>query len=152
MVAISAGVLLYRFRDKAIEVLLIHPGGPFWRNRDAGAWMIPKGAIEAGETAEGAALREFAEEVGTVLDAKPFKLCTVRQAGGKIVEAFALEGDLDAAAATSIDFELEWPPKSGRMQRFPETDAARWMGLDEARRLILPSQRPILDALDQRLR
>jgi predicted NUDIX family NTP pyrophosphohydrolase len=152
MVAISAGVLLYRFRDDALEVLLIHPGGPYWRNRDAGAWMIPKGAIEAGETAEGAALREFAEEVGTKLDRKPFKLCTVRQAGGKIVEAFALEGDLDAAAATSIDFELEWPPKSGRMKRFPETDAARWMGLDEARRLILPSQRPILDALDQRLR
>lgn len=151
MVAMSAGVLLYRRRDSAIEVLLIHPGGPFWRGKDKGAWMIPKGAIEEGETAEQAALREFSEEVGTLLTGPPFKLCTVRQAGGKIVEVFALEGDLEAAKATSNDFELEWPPRSGRIRTFPEVDDTRWMGMDEARAQILPSQRPILDALDAKL-
>lgn len=151
MVAISAGVLLYRRGASGLQVLLIHPGGPFWRGKDSGAWMMPKGAIEPGETAEDASVREFAEEVGTLLTEKPFKLCTVRQAGGKIVEAFALEGDLDAAAATSNNFELEWPPRSGRLQTFPEVDDARWMDMVEARRLILPSQRPILDALDAKL-
>jgi predicted NUDIX family NTP pyrophosphohydrolase len=151
MVAISAGVLLYRRRATGVEVLLVHPGGPFWRGKDAGAWMIPKGAIEPGETAQAAALREFAEEVGTTLQEVPFKLCTVRQAGGKIVEAFALEGDLDADAATSNEFELEWPPRSGKMRRFPEIDGARWMTLAEARAQMLPSQRPIIDALEAKL-
>ena len=151
MVAMSAGVLLYRRRETGVEVLLIHPGGPFWRGKDKGAWMIPKGAIEPGETAEQAAMREFSEEVGTRLTGTPFKLCTVRQAGGKIVEAFAMEGDLEAAAATSNDFELEWPPRSGRMRTFPEVDDVRWMGMAEARAQILPSQRPILDALEAKL-
>lgn len=147
----SAGILLYRQRDGGIEVLLIRPGGPYWRNRDQGAWMIPKGMIEAGEAPAEAALREFEEETGTRLTAVPFPLATVRQAGGKMVQAFALEGDLDPDAITSIEFELEWPPRSGRRQRFPEAEQARWMTLAEARELMLASQLPLLDALEAKL-
>ena len=137
--------------NSEIEVLLIKPGGPFWRNKDAGAWMIPKGAVERGETAAEAALREFEEETGTRLTGGPFPLAKVRQSGGKSVEAFALEGDLDAASFKSIDFEMEWPPRSGRLQRFPEAEEARWMSLAEARKLMLPSQLPLLDALEAKL-
>src|SRR5947209_9316528 len=110
----SAGVLLFRQRDRATEVLLIKPGGPFRRSKDAGAWMIPKGKVEAGEGPEEAALREFAEETGTRLTTVPFPLATVRQAGGKIVQAFAAEGDLNPANLCSNTFEMEWPPRSGR--------------------------------------
>jgi predicted NUDIX family NTP pyrophosphohydrolase len=148
----SAGVLLFRRRDSRIEVLLIKPGGPFWRGKDAGAWMIPKGMVERGEAPAEAALREFEEETGTRLTAVPFPLATVRQAGGKLVEAFALEGDLDAANIRSIEFELEWPPKSGKRQRFPEAAEARWMTTEEARALMLPSQLPLLDALEAKLK
>lgn len=147
----SAGVLLFRQRDGGPEVLLIKPGGPFWRNKDAGAWMIPKGMVERGEAAAEAALREFEEETGTKLSAVPFPLASVRQAGGKIVQAFAVEGDLDPTAIRSIDFEIEWPPRSGRRERFPEAAEARWMGLAEARALMLPSQLPLLDALEKKL-
>ena len=147
----SAGVLLFRQREGLTEVLLIKPGGPFWRNRHAGAWMIPKGMVEPGEAAAEAALREFEEETGTRLASVPFPLTTVRQAGGKLVEAFALEGDLDPAAIRSIEFEVEWPPRSGRTQRYPEVDEARWMPFDEARALMLPSQLPLLDALEAKL-
>ena len=147
---VSAGILLYR-RTPVLEVLLVKPGGPFWRNRDQGAWMIPKGHLESGETALEAAIREFAEETGTTLVAEPRPLCRVRQAGGKIVEAFAAEGDLDPAGLNSIEFELEWPPKSGSRQRFPEVEAARWMRLAEARRMMLTSQLPILTALERQL-
>jgi predicted NUDIX family NTP pyrophosphohydrolase len=148
----SAGILLFRQRDGATEVLLIKPGGPFWRNKDAGAWMIPKGLVEPGEAPAEAALREFAEETGTHLASVPFSLAKVRQAGGKIVEAFAVEGDLDVASLTSIDFALEWPPKSGRIERFPEAEAARWMTVGEARIMMLPSQLPLLDALEEKLK
>jgi predicted NUDIX family NTP pyrophosphohydrolase len=148
---LSAGVLLFRERDGATEVLLIKPGGPFWRNKDAGAWMIPKGAVEAGEKPAEAALREFEEETGTRLTSVPFPLKKIRQAGGKHVEAFALEGDLDPAAVTSNEFEIEWPPRSGRLERFPEVVEARWMGLNEARAMMLPSQLPLLDALEEKL-
>ena len=148
----SAGVLLFRHRDGGAEVLLIKPGGPFWRGRDAGAWMIPKGTIEPGEAPAEAALREFAEETGTQLSSVPFPLATIRQSGGKIVEAFAVEGDLDAAAVRSNEFEAEWPPRSGRRQRFPEVAEARWMSFAEARALMLPSQLPLLDALEERLK
>lgn len=147
----SAGILLYRQRDGGIEVLLIRPGGPYWRNRDQGAWMIPKGMIEPGEAPAEAALREFEEETGTRLTAVPLPLATVRQAGGKMVQAFALEGDLDPDAITSIEFELEWPPRSGRRQRFPEAEQARWVTLAEARELMLASQLPLLDALEAKL-
>ena len=131
---LSAGILLFRQRTARIEVLLIKPGGPFWRNKDSGAWMIPKGLVEAGEAPAEAALREFEEETGTCLAAVPFALATVRQAGGKQVEAFAVEGDLDPATIRSNEFEVEWPPRSGRRQRFPEVAEARWMTLAEARR------------------
>jgi predicted NUDIX family NTP pyrophosphohydrolase len=147
----SAGILLFRQREKLTEVLLVKPGGPFWRNKDAGAWMIPKGMIEHGEAPAEAALREFEEETGTRLTAVPFRLATVKQAGGKIVEAFAVEGDLDPGGIRSIDFEMEWPPRSGRMQRYPEVVEARWMGFGEARAMMLPSQLPLLDALEKRL-
>ena len=147
----SAGILLFRQRGDRTEVLLIKPGGPFWRNKHVGVWRIPKGMVEPGEAAAEAALREFEEETGTKLTAVPFPLATVRQAGGKMVEAFALEGDVDPAAIRSIEFEVEWPPRSGRRQSFPEADEARWMSLDEARALMLPSQLPLIDALEAKL-
>ena len=147
----SAGILLFRRDAGELQVLLVKPGGPFWRNRDAGAWMIPKGMIEPGEAPAEAALREFEEETGTRLTAVPFPLATVRQAGGKMVEAFAVEGDLDPKTVTSIEFELEWPPKSGRRRKFPEVEQARWMNLGDARQLMLESQLPLLDALEMRL-
>ena len=148
---LSAGILLYRRSSGRTEVLLVRPGGPFWRNRNEGAWMIPKGAVEPGETPEQAALREFEEEVGMRLSGPLSHLCRVRQAGGKIVETFAVEGDLDPSAITSIHFEMEWPPRSGAVRSFPEVEEARWMELDEARRLMLPSQLPMIDALEERL-
>jgi predicted NUDIX family NTP pyrophosphohydrolase len=149
---LSAGILLFRERAGATEVLLIRPGGPYWRNKDAGAWMIPKGGVEPGETPAQAALREFEEETGTRLAAIPFALARIRQAGGKYVEAFALEGDLDPALVTSNEFEVEWPPRSGRRERFPEVVEAKWMTLAEARAMMLPSQLPLLDALQEKLR
>ncbi|QIK78471.1 NUDIX domain-containing protein [Sphingomonas piscis] len=148
---VSAGILLFRNASGRVEVLLVRPGGPFWIKRGTGAWMIPKGMIEHGEAPAEAALREFEEETGTRLDAIPFHLCRVRQSGGKIVEAFAVEGDLDASAVTSNMFELEHPRGSGRMQQFREVEEARWFSLEEARREMLPSQVPILDALEARL-
>ena len=143
----SAGILLYRTRDAALEVLLVHPGGPFWRKRDAGAWQIPKGGIEDGETAAAAALRECKEELGVALEGVPRPLARIRQTGGKWVEAFALEQDIDADAISSISFEVEGPPRSGTMQSFPEVDRAAWFALDEARTKILPSQASLLDSL-----
>jgi predicted NUDIX family NTP pyrophosphohydrolase len=148
---LSAGVLLFRQRDDETQVLLIKPGGPFWRNKDIGAWMIPKGAVEQGEVPAEAALREFEEETGTRLTAVPFPLLKIRQAGGKWVEAFAVEGDLDADSVHSNEFEVEWPPNSGRRQFYPEVDQARWMSLAEARQYMLPSQLPLLDALEAKL-
>jgi predicted NUDIX family NTP pyrophosphohydrolase len=149
---LSAGVLLYRERDGETQVLLIKPGGPFWRNRDVGAWMIPKGGVEPGEQPAEAALREFEEETGTRLTSVPFPLARIRQAGGKWVEAYAVEGDLDCDAVISNEFEVEWPPRSGRREMFPEVDQARWMSLAQARHYMLPSQLPLLDALEAKLK
>ena len=148
----SAGVLLFRQRGTQIEVLLVKPGGPFWRNKDVGAWMIPKGMVEPGEAPAEAAVREFQEETGARLENAPFPLATVRQAGGKMVEAFAVEGNLDPEQITSTEFEIEWPPRSGRRQRFPEVEQARWMTIEEARAMMLPSQLPLLDALEEKLK
>ena len=147
----SAGILLFRQSEGRPEVLLIKPGGPFWKNKDVGAWMIPKGMIERGEAPAEAALREFEEETGTRLTTVPFPLATVRQAAGKLVDAFAVEGNLDPTAIESNQFEVEWPPKSGRIKRYPEVAEARWMTLDEARALMLLSQLPLLDALEKKL-
>jgi predicted NUDIX family NTP pyrophosphohydrolase len=147
----SAGVLLFRQRGGGTEVLLIKPGGPFWRNKQAGAWMIPKGVIEPGEVAAEAALREFEEETGTKLESGPFPLATIRQSGGKIVDGFAVEGDLDPTTVRSNEVEIEWPPRSGKRELVPEVGEAKWMSLAEARALMLPSQLPLLDALEAKL-
>jgi predicted NUDIX family NTP pyrophosphohydrolase len=148
MAAISAGLLLYRWRDGCLSVLLAHPGGPYWRRRDAGAWSIPKGEIGAGEEPEAAALREFEEELGAKPQGAPKLIGEIVQQSGKRVIAFALEGDLDAPSITSNLFELEWPPRSGRKQFFPEVDRAEWFSLGEARKKILPAQRPLLDLIE----
>jgi predicted NUDIX family NTP pyrophosphohydrolase len=146
---LSAGILLWRHgANSAVEVLLGHFGGPLWAKRDAGAWAIPKGLVEEGETPEQAARREFAEELGFPAEGPLMPLGRIRQKGGKTVAAFALEGNLDAEAISSNSFALEWPPKSGRMQSFPEIDRAAWFSLAEARAKILPSQAPILDAFE----
>jgi predicted NUDIX family NTP pyrophosphohydrolase len=148
----SAGIVLFRRREGAMQILLIKPGGPFWKNKDGGAWMIPKGMVEPGEAAVEAALREFAEETGTRLSAVPVPLAIVRQSGGKMVEAFAVEGDLDPATIRSNEVEIEWPPRSGIRRLYPEAVEARWMSLAEARELMLPSQLPLLDALESTAR
>lgn len=136
-------------REGKLEVLLTHPGGPFWAKRNEGAWSIPKGEIEPGETAFDVALREFEEELGSPPPDKEelASLGTIRQAGGKVVHAWSAPGDLDVARVKSVSFSMEWPPRSGRMQEFPEVDRAAWFDLDAARRMILPSQLPLLDRL-----
>jgi predicted NUDIX family NTP pyrophosphohydrolase len=151
MASLSAGILLYKGRGPSLRVLLILPGGPYWRNRNNGAWMIPKGGIEPGEDAAAAALREYQEELGSAAVGEPRPLCRIRQAGGKWVEAFALEGDLDASRIASNSFEMEWPPRSGKLQSFPEVERAAWFSLPDAYAAILPSQRPILNALEAEL-
>ena len=145
----SAGILLHRRGpDGEREVLLVHPGGPFWARKDAGAWSIPKGEVEPGDDPRATALREFAEETGTTLpDAALSELGEVRQKGGKVVTAFAAEGDLDPRAIRSNTFELEWPPRSGRIQSFPEVDRAEWFGLAHAREKLVPAQAELLDRL-----
>ena len=147
MAQVSAGIAMWRRSASGTEVLLGHFGGPFWAKRDAGAWAIPKGLIEPGEDAETCARREFAEELGVEAEGPLVPLGRIRQKGGKWVEAFALEGELDADAIVSNHFTLEWPPNSGRARAWPEIDRAAWFTLAEARQKILPSQRPILDLL-----
>jgi predicted NUDIX family NTP pyrophosphohydrolase len=141
----SAGILLHRAGP---EVLLVHPGGPFWAKKDLGVWSIPKGEIEPGEDPRARALIEFAEETGTDLgDIELRDLGEVTQKGGKVVVAFAAAGDLDAGSIVSNTFEMEWPPRSGRFASFPEVDRAAWFGLDEARERINPAQAALLDRL-----
>src|SRR4051794_24801594 len=143
--ASSAGILLYRGAGPGLQVLLVHPGGPFWRNKDDGAWSIPKGEINPGENPQDVARREFAEELGSPAPAPLRPLGEIRQRGGKRVHGFAAAGDLDIATVTSNTFEIEWPPHSGRRQAFPEIDRAAWFTLPVARGKILASQRPLLD-------
>jgi predicted NUDIX family NTP pyrophosphohydrolase len=144
----SAGILLHRDTGAGVEVLLVHPGGPFWAKKDLGAWSIPKGEHDDGEDALACALREFAEETGTVLpEGELTDLGAIRQRGGKTVRAWAAEGDLDADAIRSNTFALEWPPRSGRRAEFPEVDRAAWFGLAEARERINPAQAAFLDRL-----
>ena len=147
----SAGILLYRRRATGAEVLLVHPGGPFWAKRDDGAWSIPKGEYADGEDPLAAARREFEEELGSALpgDAELRALGEVRQKNGKRVAAWAAEGDLDASAARSNTFEMEWPPRSGRRQEFPEIDRAEWFTLAQAREKLLPAQAAFLDRLEE---
>ena len=143
----SAGLLLFRHPGGAIEVLLGHPGGPFWKNRDEGAWSIPKGLVAAGEQPLPAAKREFAEETGYRPRGRFIPLGEARQPGGKVVHVWAVEGDWDAAKLQSDSFEMEWPPRSGRLQRFPELDRAAWFSVPEARKRILKGQAVFLDRL-----
>lgn len=143
----SAGLVLFRQGAGELEVLLVHPGGPFWAKKDEGAWSIPKGEIDEGEDALAAARREVQEEIGATPDGAFIPLTPVRQAGGKVVHAWAIEGDVDPATITSNTFELEWPPRSGRRQTFPEVDRAAWFMISEARSKILRGQLPLLDAL-----
>jgi predicted NUDIX family NTP pyrophosphohydrolase len=143
----SAGLLLYR-RVPGLEVLLGHMGGPFWARMDDAAWSVPKGEYEPGEEAFAVALREFEEELGSPVPATDFlPLGEVTQAGGKVLTVWAAEGDLDAAAARSNTFSLEWPPRSGRIQEFPEIDRAAWLPIDEARPKLIRGQVPLLDRL-----
>ena len=144
----SAGILLYRCEDGQLRVLLVHPGGPFWRRKDLGAWSIPKGERVSGEDAEVTARREFAEELGSMPTGPLQRLGGIRQRGGKQVEAFALEGEFDPERLTSNSFEIEWPPRSGRRAVFPEVDRAGWFDADTAAWKLHKGQRPILaDAL-----
>ena len=147
MAKTSAGILLYRWRQSRLEVFLVHPGGPFWARKDEGAWSIPKGELAPGDDLLAAARRELAEETGLALTGEAVALQPIRQAGGKVVHAFALEGDADPAALASNRFVIEWPPRSGRQQEFPEIDRAGWFGLAEARQKLLASQHGLLDQL-----
>ena len=149
---LSAGILLYRGLGDALRLLLVHPGGPFWAKKDEGAWSIPKGEYDAGEDPLLVARREFEEELGRPApDGKVTELGEIVQPSRKRVTAYAIEGDFDPSRLKSNVFELEWPPRSGRMQSFPEVDRAEWFTPDEARAKILPGQRPFIDRLLERL-
>jgi predicted NUDIX family NTP pyrophosphohydrolase len=145
----SAGILLFKRKGRALLVLLVHPGGPFWRNRDDGAWTLPKGERDAGEDAEATARREFTEELGASPPGELIPLGRIRQRAGKHVDGFALEGDLDVERISGNSFEIEWPPHSGRRQSFPEVDRAAWFSLEAARQKINVGQRPFIDRLEE---
>jgi predicted NUDIX family NTP pyrophosphohydrolase len=148
MPQVTAGIALYRDGPAAgREVLLVHPGGPYWAKRDVAAWSIPKGLVGAGEDLEAAARREFAEEVGTAPAGPLVPLAELRLSGSKRLVAFALQGDFDPSSLVSNSFELEWPPRSGLIRSFPEVDRARWFSLDEARTYLHLGQRPLVQAL-----
>jgi len=147
---ISAGILAFRHR-RGLEVLLAHPGGPYWRNKDVGAWSIPKGVVESGDLLT-CAKREFNEETGLTAAGDFVPLKPIRQRSGKTVHAFALEGDFDLSGFASNEFEMEWPPRSGKRQRFPEVDRVSYFRVATARRKIIPAQRPFIEELVQRLR
>jgi predicted NUDIX family NTP pyrophosphohydrolase len=142
---------MYKRARDGLRVLLVHPGGPFWKNKDLGAWSIPKGEYAAGEDPLVVAKREFQEELGGAPAGDVLPLGEIVQAGGKAVTAWAVEGDFDAAALTSNTFELEWPPKSGRRQSFPEVDRAEWFTPDQARAKIIAAQRALIDRLIERI-
>jgi predicted NUDIX family NTP pyrophosphohydrolase len=145
----SAGILLHRSTNDGPEVLLVHPGGPFWERKDIGAWSIPKGEVDDGEDPRACALREFAEETGTQPPAGALEeLGTVKLKSGKLVVAYALAGELDPAVVRSNTFELEWPPRSGRVQAFPEIDRAEWFALEAARAKLNPAQAELIDRLE----
>jgi predicted NUDIX family NTP pyrophosphohydrolase len=145
---LSAGLLLYRTGDAGLEVLIAHPGGPFWARKDDGAWSIPKGEYSADDDPWETARREFTEELGfQPPDGPRLELGEVRQSGGKVVTGYAVAGDLDITDARSNTFEMEWPPRSGKLQQFPEVDRVAWVSIEEARVKLLKSQLPLLDRL-----
>jgi predicted NUDIX family NTP pyrophosphohydrolase len=147
----SAGLMIYRKKVRELEVFLVHPGGPLWAKKDLGAWSIPKGEYTAEEDPLAAARREFEEETGMRVDGDFMELGTIRQAGGKMVTAWALEGDFDADRLASNTFEMEWPPRSGRVVKFPEVDRGAWFTLLEAKERILASQRALLERLEEKV-
>jgi predicted NUDIX family NTP pyrophosphohydrolase len=147
----SAGLLMYRLRDGVLEVFLAHPGGPFWANQDLGAWSIPKGEYPPEEEALAAARREFAEETGCAIQGEFLPLTPLRQPSGKLIAAWAFQGDCDPAALQSNTFTLEWPPRSGRQQDFPEVDRAAWFTLAEAKEKIIKGQVGFLEELEKLL-
>jgi predicted NUDIX family NTP pyrophosphohydrolase len=147
----SAGLMMYRVREARIEVLLVHLGGPFWAKKDAGAWTIPKGGVEAGEDLLDAAKREFAEETGLQAQGEFLELGSIKQKSGKIVTAWAFEGDCDPAAIKSNTFMMEWPPRSGKQQEFPEIDRAAFFEIEAAKTMILESERELLSRLQKKL-
>src|SRR5437870_12547904 len=148
---ISAGLLMYRIRSSKLEFLLVHPGGPFWKNKDVGAWSVPKGEVEAGEDLLTAATREFEEELGFAPEGAFVELSPIQQKGGKIVHAWAFEGDCDSAKIRSNTFEMEWPPRSGRRQAFPEVDRAEFFTLAEAKEKINAARIPLLEEAERKL-
>jgi predicted NUDIX family NTP pyrophosphohydrolase len=148
MPKVSAGVLLFRRRAAGVEVMLVHPGGPFWAKKDEGAWSIPKGLADEGEHFLAAAKREFLEETGMAVDGEFLDLGAHKQPGGKTIVAWACEGAFDPASLKSNTFSLEWPPHSGRTAEFPEVDRAAWCSIDEAFMKINKGQRPIIAALE----
>lgn len=143
----SAGLLLYRQSDKSVEVFLVHPGGPFWIRKDDGAWSIPKGEFADGEDTLEAAKREFKEETGFDVEGEFEAMLPIKQSGGKLVYAWAVQGDMDASAIRSNSFSMEWPPGSGQIQEFPEVDRGSWFDLNSAKRKILKSQLEFLEQL-----
>jgi predicted NUDIX family NTP pyrophosphohydrolase len=150
----SAGILLFRRNGGEAEFLLVHPGGPFWERKDAGAWSIPKGQIEAEEEPRACAIRELEEELGPAPELDPeqlIELGSIRQKAGKVVDAWAAEADFDPATLASNTFSMEWPPRSGNEQEFPEVDRADWFDLAAAREKILPAQAELLDRLVEHL-
>lgn len=156
--AVSAGILLYRSSSGSVEVLLAHPGGPYWNAQDFGSWSVPKGIAEAGEALADVAAREFAEETGFELadvarnpEEPPLDLGEVTLKSGKVIRAWAVEGDLDPARSASNEIEIEWPPRTGRRLVIPEVDRVAWFGLPEARRRAHPAQAAFVDRLEQRL-
>lgn len=151
MAKLSAGILMFQKRDAALQVFLVHPGGPFWRNKDAGAWSIPKGEYSEGEDPLDAAKREFHEETGFEVRGEFIPLGQIKQSTAKLITAFAAEGDCSPDAIRSNTFSIEWPPKSGRQQKFPEIDRAVWVSLDEARTRIVKGQIGFLDRLAAKL-
>jgi predicted NUDIX family NTP pyrophosphohydrolase len=151
MAKISAGILLFRRRPEGVQVMLVHPGGPFWTKKDAGSWSIPKGLTNEGEDWLAAAKREFLEETGMTIEGECLDLGQHKQPGGKTIVAFAHKGDFDPALLESNTFSIEWPPHSGRMAEFPEVDRAAWCSIKEAMEKATRGQRPIIAALAEKL-
>lgn len=147
MAGTSAGLVMYRVSDGELQVLLVHPGGPYWRNKDEGAWTIPKGEIDGGEDALDAALREFEEETGVRPEGPFIPLTPVKQKGGKTVHAWAFRGDCDPQRLRSNTFEMEWPPGSGERREFPEIDRAAFFGVEVARKKLNAAQVPLVEEL-----
>ncbi len=149
--SVSAGILLYRIRAGMLEVFLVHPGGPYWQKKDAGVWSIPKGELEEGADALATAQREFREETGSEVSGEFVPLPPLKQPSGKLVHAWAVDGDVDATSITSNTFRMEWPPRSGRQQEFPEIDRGAWFPLSAAKEKILSGQRGFLEQLEQQI-